>query len=286
MTNTDVIYTELQKHLDKQAVGFPATESGVEIRILKELFTPEQASLALYLSIEPRSAADVRKDAGSDDMSVEEVKSLLDDMVDNGSIGITEKGGIEHYYTMPLLIGIAELHSSKATPQFLADFAAYMTEGYGKAYATTKVSQMRTIPVQQSLNAEHQVTTYDHVREIINTTERRITVGPCMCREGAKSRGEPCKVTSRIGTCMSFGDWADLFIKLGAREITREEALEIIRKNEEDGLVLQTHYRLEKIVPPGPTSCRRDGSACESGQRCRGVNRRARRGPGWHSCLA
>jgi len=43
---------------------------------------------------------------------------------------------------------------------------------------------------------------------------------------------------------MSFGDWARHFIKKGSREITREEALEITRQNEEDGLVLQpTNYQ-------------------------------------------
>jgi H+/Na+-translocating ferredoxin:NAD+ oxidoreductase subunit B len=44
---------------------------------------------------------------------------------------------------------------------------------------------------------------------------------------------------------MGFGDWARHFIKAGnAREITREDALEIIRQNEEDGLVLQpTNYQ-------------------------------------------
>jgi NAD-dependent dihydropyrimidine dehydrogenase PreA subunit len=244
MTSTDTVYVELQKHLDKQAVGFPATESGVEIRILKELFTPEQASLALTLSFEPQTVTDIQKSTGGGDMSVEKVKSLLDGMVDNGSIGIMERDGTEYYYFMPLLIGIVEWHGTKSTPQFWADFQEYITQGYGRAYATTKVSQMRTIPVQRSLNVEHQVTTYDHIRDIINNTEGRIGITPCMCREGAKGRGEPCKVTSRVETCMIFGDWADHFTKHGLREITREEALDIIGKNEEDGLVLQpTNYQ-------------------------------------------
>jgi ferredoxin len=169
---------------------------------------------------------------------------LLDDMVDNGSIGIMERDGVEYYHFMPLLIGIVEWYGSKSTPQFWTDFSEYLSQGYGQAYATTKISQMRTIPVQQSLTPEHRVTTYDHVREIINTTEGRITISSCMCREGAKGSGEQCKVTSRTETCMSFGDWSDHFIKLGAREISKEEALEIIRQNEEDGLVLQpTNYQ-------------------------------------------
>jgi ferredoxin len=99
---------------------------------------------------------------------------------------------------------------------------------------------MRTIPVEKSILVEHHVTTYDHIREIISSTEGLIGVNPCMCREGAQERGQACKVTARSETCMVFGNWARHFIELGlSREITRQEALEIIRQNEADGLVLQ-----------------------------------------------
>jgi ferredoxin len=181
------------------------------------------------------------KDTG---LSLAQVKRLLRKMTFNGAIGIVEDKETPGYYLMPLLIGVVEWHDSRATPQFWEDFNKYLAEGYGKAYATTKISQMRTIPVQQSLEVEHQVTTYDQVREIINNTEGRIAITPCMCREGAKSSGNPCKVTSRTETCMTFGDWADHFIRLGSREVSKEEALDIIRQNEKDGLVLQpTNYR-------------------------------------------
>ena len=169
---------------------------------------------------------------------------MLRNMASHGAIGAGEKDGVDYYYTMPLLIGMVEWHGD-ATPQFGMDFGEYVSGEYGKAYAATKVSQMRTIPVEQSITVEHNVTTYDHIREIINTTEGPIAVNPCVCREGAKRRGEPCKQTSRLETCMTFGDWAKHFIREGtSRELTREEALGIIRQNEEDGLVLQpTNYQ-------------------------------------------
>ena len=47
------VYRQLQQHLDRMPVGFPATESGVEIRILKHLFTPVEAGIALELSALP-----------------------------------------------------------------------------------------------------------------------------------------------------------------------------------------------------------------------------------------
>ncbi len=244
MENADSVYIELQKHLDKQAVGFPATRSGVEIRILKELFNPEQAGLALYLNYQPQSAADLYKSAKGTGASLKKVKSLLEAMESNGAIGVMERNGTEYYFTMPLLVGIIEWHENKATPQFGANLGEYMASGFAKAYASTKISQMRTIPVEKSITVEHHVTTYDHIREIIKSTDGPITVNRCMCREGASRRGQPCHQTSRLETCMAFGDWARHFIKNGAKEITREEALEITRQNEADGLVLQpTNYQ-------------------------------------------
>jgi NAD-dependent dihydropyrimidine dehydrogenase PreA subunit len=170
---------------------------------------------------------------------------MLEEMETNGAILSTTKKGTEYYFTMPLLVGIVELHANRAKPQFFADLNEYMRGEFGRAFISTRVSQMRTIPVEKSIQVEHHVTTYDHVREVINNTEGLIGVNPCMCREGAKQRGQPCKVTSRSETCMVFGDWARHFIRLGlTRKITRQEALKIIRQNEEDGLVLQpNNYR-------------------------------------------
>ena len=50
MQQKEQIYVKLQKHLDNQAVGFPATRSGVEIKILKHIFTPKEAEIACCLS--------------------------------------------------------------------------------------------------------------------------------------------------------------------------------------------------------------------------------------------
>jgi Na+-translocating ferredoxin:NAD+ oxidoreductase subunit B len=245
MEKTDNVYTELQKHLDKQAVGFPATKSGVEIRVLKHFFNPEQASLALHINYQPQSTLDIFNHVKGSGVPLEKVKSMLGEMVNNGAIGIMERKGIEYYFTMPLLVGMLEWHGHKATPQFAKDFGEYVNGEFGRAYASTKISQMRTIPVEKSIKVEHHITTYDNIRDIINSTDGPIAVSRCMCRESAGRRSQPCHATSRSETCMSFGDWARHFIKAGlSRQVTREEALEITRQNEADGLVLQpTNYQ-------------------------------------------
>ena len=50
------IYERLREFLDTLPTGFPATPTGVEIRILKKLFTPEEAELTMNLQSEPEEA--------------------------------------------------------------------------------------------------------------------------------------------------------------------------------------------------------------------------------------
>lgn len=53
MINIHQSYNKLQRHLDKQAVGFPATKSGAEIKILQHIFSPAEAELATCLTYQP-----------------------------------------------------------------------------------------------------------------------------------------------------------------------------------------------------------------------------------------
>ena len=55
------IYRLLQRHLDYMPVPFPETESGVEIRLLKRLFTEKEAALALCLNAIPEPVGKIFK---------------------------------------------------------------------------------------------------------------------------------------------------------------------------------------------------------------------------------
>ena len=54
--NENEIYRKLQTYLDSLPVDYPQTESGVEIRILKQLFSPQEAEIALNLKFIPQEA--------------------------------------------------------------------------------------------------------------------------------------------------------------------------------------------------------------------------------------
>ena len=55
------LYEELRKSIDKMPIGMPATESGVELRILKRLFTPQEAEISLNLNIIGEPLSKIRR---------------------------------------------------------------------------------------------------------------------------------------------------------------------------------------------------------------------------------
>jgi Na+-translocating ferredoxin:NAD+ oxidoreductase subunit B len=242
MEEKDDVYRSLQLHLDKETIGFPATKSGSDIRVLKTLFTPEQAEVATMLTHRYESLEQIYGRAGKGSKSLEEIELVLDSTAERGVIGHRKRNGTTQYRNIPYLIGMLEAAASNPTPEFVSASAEYAADGrFGRAFITTKVPQMRTIPVGVSVEVQRHVATYDAIREIVTTTVDPIVIIECVCRKGAADRGDPCKRTSRKETCMVFRDGAKNLIEGGGigRQITKDEAFDILKKNEEEGLVLQ-----------------------------------------------
>jgi ferredoxin len=235
------IYKELQRHLDEQPIGFPATESGAEIPLLRRLFSPQEASLAMHLSYKPQSIAAINEAAKGLKLSLSEIETLLDTMMKNGAIGHLEREGERYFYNHPLVVGIYEWQLNKLNPEMLADMRAYTIQpDFGKEFLSTKIPQMRTIPVRHSITTPSKVITYNDITEIIKANEGPIVILECICRKAAGMRGQTCERTQRLETCMALGDFAKNSIRADmGRVITKAEALEIIRQNESDGLMLQ-----------------------------------------------
>ncbi len=236
----DDIYRELQKHFDKMPVGYPATTTGVELRLLKQLFTPEQARIALAIDYKFRTVEEIHARLPELGLSVQELEARLETMADRGNTFAKKKNGVKVYANLPLAVGMYELQVNRLTPELLKDLDEYIQSAYGRAHLSTKVPQMRVIPIGKSIAAGHRIGTYDELRDLVEKSDGRIRIGECLCRKALQMAGHTCKVTARSETCMGFRDFGELMGRTGwGRAITKEEALEIISQNEKDGLVLQ-----------------------------------------------
>ena len=237
----DDVYRELQRHLDELPVGFPQTESGVEIRILKHLFTPEEAALATHLSLipEPLSRIHMRV-VSKTGVSVHELETALDRMFRKGTVLMKSERGEKCYSNAMLIVGMFELQVERLTKEFALDVQQYLDEAFGQELFRSKIPQLRTIPVRKSVAHERYVSTYDDVRKIVDSLEGQIAVANCVCRQGRDVAGLSCHHTGLRETCLIFGATAQQHLDLGlARVISKGEAFEILSKAEEAGLVLQ-----------------------------------------------
>jgi len=234
------IYRQLQKHLDRQPVGFPRTRSGADLRLLKTLFTPEEALLALGLTHKP-TALPLILQRLAPGQAPAQVEQQLDAMFMKGAIGRRERNGIHNWHLMPLVVGMFEAQLGTLNRRFVTASAMYMrTLSFGRSLLAAKPSQMRTIPVNKSIPIEQAIATYDHVRGLIDDSEGPFAILPCICRKLTAMKQQPCEQTSRTESCLAIGETATMMLQRGnGREVTREETLSILEANEHDGLVLQ-----------------------------------------------
>jgi len=120
MSESIEVYRDLQKHLDKMPVGFPATKSGVEIDVLKMLFTPQQAKIVTYLDYKFMTVNEIFETAKQEVDSKEKLKNILDEIVSKGGISRRERQNEDQYATAPpILWGIYEYQLKMFNPEFL-----------------------------------------------------------------------------------------------------------------------------------------------------------------------
>ncbi|MFH1934476.1 MAG: 4Fe-4S dicluster-binding protein [Pseudomonadota bacterium] len=241
MEQNDQIYIKLQKHLDNQAVGFPATKTGVEIRILKHIFTPEEAEIASLLSYKFEPLKIIYSKVEHLVESPEELEKILDSIQKKGGIEFKIKNDKKHYCNAPLVVGMYEFQLDRLTPEFIKDFNDYTSDkNFGIEFLSTELPQMRTIPVARSIHPEYNVSTFDEVTTLLQQAEEPFVILECICRKKKSIEGESCKVTDRKETCLAIGGMAQMVLASDVgREINRDEAMSIIEQNQNEGLVLQ-----------------------------------------------
>ena len=231
---TTGIYHRLAEHLDNLPAGYPTTESGVEIRILRRLFTPEEAEVATGMSIFPRSVLAIARAMERDEG---ELAPLLESMSRKGLIFRMARRGKNHYMAAQFIIGIWEYHVNDLDEDLIRDVNEYLPYITCEAWANQETRQLRIIPVSQQIAVESAITSYELAEEIIRE-QSKIVVSPCICRKEHHMVGHGCD--KPVEVCLSFGAGATYYDENGlGRVIDQVEAIQILNIGREAGLVLQ-----------------------------------------------
>jgi electron transport complex protein RnfB len=228
---TEDVYRRLAQTLDAIPNGFPATESGVELRLLAKIFTPEEAALAsvMRLSREPAEVI-----AGRNGSEPKAARRLLKTMARKGQIRFGRKESQLVFGLMPFVAGIYEEQLPRIDRELAELFEEYFREAQG-AVSHYAPPIHRVIPVEEAVPAGLEIYPYEQATELLEAA-KAWGVRDCICRIQQKLVGRGCD--RPVENCLVFAPVEGIFDHSETtRAITKAEALRILHEAETEGLV-------------------------------------------------
>ena len=212
-----------------------------EYRILDPIVDDDMCSVMMRMRLETDfSAEDLAKKTRK---SLDFVQTQCDKLVKAGVIRTRVRSGVLCYYYPIWVPGIMEgilsnREQCDAHPELGACFEEYtrIRVGMLAPMLGNGVNFMRVMPVMSAIENDTHKASYDEISTLIEKAWA-ISVGPCSCRRSRRLMGEGCGHLEE-DMCLYLNDNAISFSKNGEhRLITKEEAYEILRRAEDNGLV-------------------------------------------------
>ena len=228
---SDEIYYKLAKVLDTLPNGFPATEDRVEIKILKKVFNPEQADLFCDLRLTFETVEQIAARTGR---SIGGLEDRLISMRNKGQLFSIAMGGTRFFRMLPYVFGIFEFQLPRMDKEFVELHEAY-SPVYGKQFFSKTPQLMQTLAIEKSIPVNQEALSYEKVSTIIETGQSFLA-NECVCKKERQLLGHPCDRSTQV--CLGIAPVPGVFDKSPiGRVITKDEAYQLLKKSEEEGLV-------------------------------------------------
>ena len=225
------IYDQLQLHLERHPIGFPKTPGRRELDILKRIFTQEEAEIALNLMLMPEKVEVI---AARAKMGKEETAKILAGMANKGIIFEDKRKGEPRYALLAFIPGIYEFQVHNIDDELAHAFEDIYPH-LAREMTGSKTPWMRVLPTEVSMTGK-EVIPYQHATEVIKRAAT-VCITDCICRKEQKLNGHGCSQPVD-SMCLYFTPWAEFLIDKGiARKATVDEALKVIKRAENAGLV-------------------------------------------------
>jgi electron transport complex protein RnfB len=225
------VYRRLAQRLDAIPNGFPATESGVELKLLAKIFEPEEAALAAEMRLTREPAEVIGARAGVDPKTA---YRTLKTMVRKGQIRVGRKNRKLVFGLMPFVVGIYEEQLPRLDKELAMLFEQYYQEAKGP-FTSHSPPFHRVIPVEEAIPVGIEIYPYERATEMLGSA-KAWGVRECICRIQQKLIGEGCD--RPVENCLVFAPVEGVFDHSEVtRAITKEEAQRILFEAEEAGLV-------------------------------------------------
>ena len=217
------------------------TYNDPEYKILEPIIDDDMCKIMMHLRLEAnRTVEDVAKRAK---MDVRFAQEQLDKLCITGAVRTRVRNGVTYYFYPIWVPGIMEGILSNREQCDKYPVLAECFEEYTRRrvsllapFMDSGMNMMRVIPVQAAIENNSRKASYDEVHNLVEQAWA-ISVGPCSCRRSRRLMGEGCGHLEE-DMCIYLNDNAVNYSKLGShRMIDKEEAYEILKRAERNGLV-------------------------------------------------
>ncbi len=258
-SHTDAYAALAERH------GFGQSES--YLRVLRFLMTPAQAATVALL---PGSPEEVAQKAGTNPIAV---KKDLEELHRKGVVVPKDYKNPDSFmfckYAERLwevsesLMGL-DLYTETETKQLFRLWDEWKQTDYADMTArrwhnlkAVGIQGLRIVPAYKAILDSPEILPHEDAREIVRL-QPLITVVSCSCRKHMKVMSRPCRKSDSDANCLQFAKSAEYSLSRGhGRRVSADEAMAIVDRNEEEGLVHQwvNHSKIEAAMPYALCSC-------------------------------
>ena len=218
-------------------------ENAPEYYCMADIVTDEEADIAIAAGLRKERTAQWLADKVG--RTVEEIQPSLDRLVYYGVFRRCRIDGTDEdsYFMQIFAPGILEmmvnnqelLHEHPEVGRAFEEYTRLRMQSMGPILPDG-YGLMRVIPVESAIEGIPGVTDDERLSHYLDKYDV-FSVSPCSCRASRTSLGDGCGHLAE-DMCVQMGKGAEHYIRTGrARQITREEALEIVKRAEENGLM-------------------------------------------------
>ena len=253
-------YERLAAALDALPNGFPRTEGGKEILILRKIFSPEEASLACHLTGRMELPTDISNRAG---LPADQIGARLKAMAKKGMVWLEmdRQARSWRFRLAPFVVGMYEASLELMDHELAHLVEDYMAEGGAEGIMRPEPALHRVVPARQALPTEW-ILPYEDVARLLDRA-RGFSIRECICRVQQDQLGHrECDFPTH--NCLTFSGFSR---PPGPENVSKAEALALLDECERIGLV----HTVSNVVKDVYYVCNCCGCCCGI---LRGINER------------
>lgn len=229
-------YEALAANLKTLPLGFPSSPSGVEMRILRKLYSPKEARVAAAMRLGHESPAQIAEKLGEQS---EDMTGFLEMMLSKGLID--GRGSREHreYRIVPYLNIHGDLPVSQLDSEYVEFFEQYLAEVFAQEMGKASPPNIRVFPAEQTLPEGQSVLSFEQVSEMVSRAKYHVT-SDCPCCKKMKLLGRDCGRRAHRCISLFYADESGPDIRVeyrDGRRSSKQEVLSLLKILEDEGFI-------------------------------------------------